>query len=731
MIDITDLVWLIPIGPLLASALIALGAHRSPRLSRGVALLGMGLSALLSQIVFWSRVRMPEAVGRRLLPWFTLGRDVINLGVYLDPTDAVMLVLVSSVCLLIFIYSIGDMRSASGVSRFFAYVSLLAGATLGAVVCDSLLTLFIFWEIMSLCSYLLSGLRGKRSAAVHASLTVFLFNKVGDVLLFLGLLLLAAHTDSLAYVDLFGGDTVYRLAVTPYLGTISVATVAVLLLFGGAIGRIIQLPLHLWLPDATERPTVTSALICAVTVVPSGAYLMIRAFPLLAASDAMPVLAAIGTLTAVFAAIVAVAQNDIRRVLAFAIVSQLGYIVAALGIGAYAAGLFHLVTQAFFSALLYMAAGSVIYGMGHGHRRTYGHAVPVDPSGEGFTPGDMWQMGGLAFRMPVTAISFLAGSLALSGFPLIASGFWSKAAILREAWASHPQVFWGLLSAAGLTAFYVARQAILVFLGKPRSRAAMYARESPLAVILPLAILAVLALVLGWIGIPRDFPVLGRWLPRPFDAFVSQSLPAGSAVESAVGQDAAISTAWFPLGLGVFVSLGGLCLGWLVYGSRPLSVASEQGDPLSKAMTRVRLGWLHRAIVNRFYLNEVAQRFVVVPTIWLAEFLGKIDQWGIDKLVDGVDVASHRIARSALLLDDGLLDGLVNFMTRLCRLLARLLRLLDEGGVDGLVRAITGAFGLLGRWARRIHNGQLADYLWNALMAILLLIAALVLLQYA
>ncbi len=250
-----------------------------------------------------------------------------------------------------------------------------------------------------------------------------------------------------------------------------------------------------------------------------------------------------------YASVVAIAQNDIKRVLAFSTISQLGYMVAAIGIGAYTASFFHLITHAFFKALLFLAAGSVIHGIEHGHHHTRGHAVPAQTPDPDFSPNDMQRMGGLAFRMPATALTFLAGGLALSGFPVLSAGFWSKDAILARAWDQNGFVFWGLLVAAGLTAFYTARLISLTFLGKPRSRAAVYARESTPVMTIPLGFLAIFAISIGWLGIPSEFPVLGRLLPDLFGPFVETSLARIGAEFSGtvLGQP----LAWQPMVLAV------------------------------------------------------------------------------------------------------------------------------------------------------------------------------------
>ena len=752
--SLSDLAWLIPAGPFLAFVLISLGGHRSRHLSKALALAGIVVAVVLSQVIFWSLVRVPETQAGSVIHWFSQGVDSVGLGIFVDPTDAVMLAMVSFVCLMIFVYSLGYMRGDPKVSRFFAYVSLFAGAMLGAMVCDNLLAFFVFWEIMGTCSYLLIGFWWEKQSVVKASLKAFLVTKIGDLFLLLGVVLLYAQVGSFSFADLFSAETVELLAGTPYLGQVSVATVAILLLFGGTIGKSAQLPLHTWLPDAMEGPTPVSALIHAATMVSAGVYLMIRAFPLLAVSQAMPVVATVGSATAIFAAVIALAQWDIKRVLAFSTISQLGYMVAALGIGAYEASLFHLITHAFFKSLLFLAAGSVIHGIEHGHRHTLGHAVPVHVAAMTYSPNDMWKMGGLAFRMPVTAISFLAGSLALSGFPLVTAGFWSKDEILVNAWTANRPVFWVLLLAAVLTGFYSARQISLTFLGKPRTRAATYARENRAVMVIPLAILALFAIGLGWVGIPEDFPLLGH-LPGWFGPFIEHSIE-GAPAESVGSQ--------LPLLFGLLASLGGLFGGWWVYGRKPITVTGAAGtpvgDPVQAGLARVKLGWLYQALANQFYINELYQRIVVRPAVQLAEVCSTIDSKAIDAtvmafargfgeqgrvgpvvdsidrnvfdgVVNGAGSLSRLTARFVHWLDAGLLDGLINFLSGFGRLTAGGVRLFDEGVVDGAVKATADGFGELGQRASRAQTGLLPDYLWNAFAMILLLVAALVLFRYA
>jgi NADH-quinone oxidoreductase subunit L len=782
-----DLAWLIPLAPFVAFLLIALGLHRRRTASQWAAIGGIIIALVLSLGVFWTMVREPTIHKATLTSWFSLGKGEMQIGVYIDPTDAVMIAMVSIVCLMIFVYSVGYMKEEARYSRFFAYISLFAGSMLGAMVCDNLLLFFVFWELMGTCSYLLIGFAWERKSAAQASLKAFLVTKTGDLFLLLGLVLLYAEVGSLAYTDLFAQPTLERLAETAYAGDLSIATVAVLLLFGGTIGKSAQFPLHVWLPDAMEGPTPASALIHAATMVSAGVYLMVRAFPLLAVSQAMPVVAIVGTVTALFAAVIALAQDDIKRVLAFSTISQLGYMVAALGLGAYAAAIFHLLTHAFFKALLFMAAGSVIHGVEHGHHYAGVDGAPGgiqsgvshhDPGHKNFNPNDMWKMGGLALRMPVTALTFLAGSLSLSGFPLITAGFWSKDEILVEAWGGNHLVFWGLALAAGLTAFYSARQLSLTFLGAPRSKAAVHAHENPSVMTLPLIVLALFALGLGWVGIPDAFPVLGELVPNYFTPFVESSVDLTLALEAGEGHIGA--EPWQPLVLGLVMGVGGLASGWWVYGRRAGAGRAQLADPVAVALSNLGLAWLYRAIENRAYLDEVYDRLVVKPAVWLSTLSYVIDHDAIDALVvstasgfaqvhgpsasDRIDrvvfdgpvraagFVSRWLAEITLFLDSELLDGVVKLVghftgwlsrntvffdlglidgtVKLAGLISRLfsgfVNLFDSGVIDGLVHGIADLFQGMGRWVRRAQNGMLPDYLWNAFVMILLLVAILV-----
>jgi len=382
-----------------------------------------------------------------------------------------------------------------------------------------------------------------------------------------------------------------------------------LLLFIGTIGKSAQWPLHVWLPDAMEGPTPVSAMIHAATMVSAGVYAVIRMFPLLTAdftghglTTAMSVVVFIGAFTALFSATIAVAQNDIKRVLAYSTISQLGFMIAAAGIGAYVAAAFHLIAHAFFKALLFLGSGSVIHGMEHGVLHTGDHKVD---------PQDMFNMGGLRRKMPITFWTFLIGGFALSGFPVVTAGFWSKDEILADAWAhGHTVVFITLAVAAFLTAFYTMRQITLTFLGEPRTKEAEHAQETPWTMTVPLMVLAFFAVTYGWVGIPEHFPVLGGLLPNWFHDFVGHTL-------AEVPETPEFS--WIPLLTSLVVALGGLFFGWMVY----RNVKSPTEDKLQIPVLK-----------NKWYFDEAYDFLFVKPAYWLAETF--VYKWMDLGVIDGI-----------------------------------------------------------------------------------------------
>lgn len=709
----TLLIWLLPLPPFIAFALIVLLTNKRNRLSHWVALAGAGLSWLASMVIFFRAVVSEDLAKHPLggqVNWLPTGETWLKIGVQIDPLSAVVLFFVAWTILMIFIYSIGyhNFGAKKGsddhpglpphgalvnhkghrehvmsiepmYARFFALISLFAFAMYLLVVSDNLLTLYIGWEIMGLCSYLLIGFWYAKPSARAAAIKAFLTTRVGDMFMLLGLAALYSITGTLNFQDILGNEAVLHelsASISPVFG-LSWSGLIGLLLFMGTVGKSAQFPLHVWLPDAMEGPTPVSAMIHAATMVSAGVYLSIRFFPLISAgwehgealNPTMIIMAVIGAFTALFAATIAVTQNDIKRVLAYSTISQLGYMIAALGIGAYVAAAFHLVTHAFFKALLFLGSGSVIHGMEHGVLHT----------GEHIDAQDMTQMGGLRKKMPATFITFLLGGLALAGFPVFTAGFWSKDEILSGAFnGGYLAVFVTLALAALLTAFYTGRQITMTFLGNPRTKAAEHAHETGKVMTIPLMILAFFAVCAGWVGIPKTFPVIGGILPNWFEEFVGSMLH----LEHTAGHSLV------PLLTSVVVSLGGLALGWLVYKDLKAGAA----DPLEKS-----LGGLHRFLKNKYYVDEIYQTILIRPARWLAETFTSL--W-MDKLV--LDGALHGIGRLGLWMGNVLRE---RFDTPII-----------NGAADGISVATRQA----GNQLRAVQTGRIQQYMTTALMIMLL-----------
>jgi NADH-quinone oxidoreductase subunit L len=646
----TTLIWLLPLPPLLAFLLIILFTNRNRGLSHGLALGAAGLSWLGSMVVCIRALEKPD-LGQQafesVINWLPTGATWFQIGVRVDPLSAVTLFFVSWTILMIFIYSIGyhnfgqpigdhdqkglpphgvtiqdelgHSRRVMSVepmySRFFAFIGLFACGMYLLVVSNNLLTMFVGWEIMGLCSYLLIGFWFARPAARNAAIKAFMTTRIGDVFMLLGIAYLYTATGSLSFSTIFRPDVLQALAAarTPVLG-LSAAGLIGLLLFIGTVGKSAQWPLHVWLPDAMEGPTPISAMIHAATMVSAGVYAAIRVFPLLSLDPrTMTIVASIGTFTAIFAATIAVAQNDIKKVLAYSTISQLGFMIAALGVHAYVAAAFHLVTHAFFKALLFLGSGSVIHGMEHGALHTGDHATD---------PQDMFNMGGLRKKMPFTFWTFLIGGLALAGFPVLTAGFWSKDEIFAEAFGGgHLVVFITLALAAFLTAFYTMRQITLTFLGKPRTEAAEHAHETNWTMTTPLVILAVFAVGLGWVGIPEHFPILGGLVPDWFHQFIGSTLAEVPA---------SVAFSWTPLLTSLCVSLGGLLIGWLVY----RRVETPEQDHLQIPVLK-----------NKWYFDELYHFLFVRPAYWFSETFSYLF---LDRTV--IDGFLHSVAHFSLFL---------------------------------------------------------------------------------
>ncbi len=763
--DMRLLPWFIPAGPLLAFFLIMLISNRArmlpatdheygghhpdydgmdvhvvTRWSRVLSVI-IGLAGVLAALFISLQVagagwsyghHFGEEVIASAVPWLDTGNTTFDMGVLVDPLTVIMLFMVPIAVLGIFIYSIGYMAHDPRQSRFFALISLFAGAMLTLVVADNLLLLFVGWEIMGLCSYLLIGFWFEKESASAAAVKAFTTTRVADVIMLLGIVYLYMETGTLSFREiLYNPAVLEQLATTPaiILGG-SAASLISLFLIAGTIGKSAQFPLHLWLPDAMEGPTPVSAMIHAAAMVTAGIYAIIRMFPLFVAgadphhglfNSPLLLMALVGAGTALFAATIALAQNDVKRVLAWSTISQLGFMMAALGIGAWVAAAFHLITHAFFKALLFMASGSVIHGMEHGEHHAHEHSGHDDHHDheaheEGhdapFDPQDMMNMGGLQQRMPVTFLTFLAGGFSLAGFPLLTAGFWSKDEILADAWQglTHgylPQVlvFILLALAAFLTAFYTMRQLGLTFRGEPRSEAARHAGLGQglvsVTMTLPLLGLAFFAIIAGYLGVPEDFPLFGALFSpeavggNRFHHFVIETLPHDSvtAFFSAVPdmQPSAPPFALVPVATSFLVALGGLYLGHRMYWRQPLRAGEP--DPLVKLLGAE----LHNTLRNKYYLDELYERIFVRPSHWISS-----------------EVVSEFI-------DRGLIDGMLHLIGRVFAWIGDLFKLLNTWLIDGVGDGIPEGIVAFGLRLRHVQTGRVQQYLlYIAIAAILI-----------
>ncbi len=558
--------------------------------------------------------------------WLPIGSTGLQFGYLLDPLSATLLFVVTIVGTLIQVYSVGYMHKDPRFSRFFAYVSLFMFAMLTLVISNNYLLFFMSWEIMGLCSYLLIGFWFEKPSAANAGLKAFLTTRVGDVGFFLGILTLFICVGTLNFTDL--ESAVHANHAAPLL------PVAALLIFCGTIGKSAQFPLHVWLPDAMEGPTPVSALIHAATMVAAGVYLVARSFALFAAfPQAQMVVAGIGTLTAFMAAFIALTATDIKKVLAYSTISQLGFMVSSLGLGGLSAGTFHLMTHAFFKALLFLGAGSVIHGTG---------------------TQDIREMGGLFGKMKSTAWTFLIASLAIAGVPPL-SGFWSKDEILATAFNSgHHFTFVILLLTAFMTAFYMFRLVFLTFFGELRNHK-IHAHESPKLMTIPLWILAVGSIV---VGLPGS-PFAGHW----FQGFI-----AGHGAHH--GAEHTIN--WFVMAASVAAGLGGIFLAFLMYLKNPSWAGS-----LAKTFRP-----LYQISINKFWFDEIYLVLIVRPFQALGGLLFKFDMSVIDGLVNATGLGTLKGSDIQNWIDKYIVDGTVNFVGAVTQFFSSIIRRIQTGFVQ-------------------------------------------------
>ena len=582
------LVWLIPLFPLVGALANALFGRRIGHAAHWIAVPALLLSFLTSCLVF-SRVLHGETYVGQLFPWITAGSFQTGVLVQVDQLTAVMLLVVTGVGFLIHVYSIGYMHEDPDVARFFTYLNLFVFSMLTLVMAGDFLLLYVGWEAVGLCSYLLIGFWYQKQSATDAGKKAFIVNRVGDFGFGLGVMLIWTTFGTLTYRDVFS-------KATDAVSTGTYLAIA-LLLFIGACGKSAQLPLFTWLPDAMEGPTPVSALIHAATMVTAGVYMVARCHKLFEMAPlSLEIVAWVGGLTALFAATIGVAQTDIKRVLAYSTISQLGYMFVGVGVGAYAAGIFHLVTHAFFKALLFLGAGSVIHGL-HGEQ-------------------DLRKMGGIAPRMLVTTITFLVGAVGLAGLPPFA-GFFSKDEILAATFhhEGHRLLWLILLAGVFLTALYTSRLVLLAFFGRPRmsKEQAHHIHESPAVMTIPLGVLAILTAAAGIIGVPSEHGTV-------FTRFLA---PVAPLAEGEHGGVAALALA----AVSVIAALAGVFVAWLVYGRGQVDV--EQ--------IGVARNPIHRLVLNKYYVDELYDALFVKPLyrlfLWCAQVF---DVKVIDGLVNGV-----------------------------------------------------------------------------------------------
>lgn len=558
-----------------------------------------------------------------------------ELGILVDSLTAIMLLVVTTVGSCVQIYSLGYMKDDPRFSRFYAYLSLFLFSMLGLVLANNFFMIFIFWELVGLTSYLLISFWFEKKSAADAGKKAFITTRIGDLGFIAGLLLIAAYFGTFNYQGVFAKAA---------SGTIppAILTTAAILVFCGAIGKSAQFPLHVWLPDAMEGPTPVSALIHAATMVAAGVYLVARSMNLFAASaDASMVVACIGLITSFMAATIGLVQNDIKRILAYSTVSQLGYMIMALGLygydtaqgghsSGYVAGTMHLMTHAFFKGLLFLGAGSVI------------HAVHTN---------DIQEMGGLSKKMRLTTWTFIIASLSIAGiFPL--SGFWSKDEIVATT-ASHPVFFVFTLLIAFMTAFYMFRLCFLTFTGEPRDHHRFeHAHESPNVMTYPLVFLAFLSIFAGWVGMP--------WLSHGYSSFVYHGEPEHAEPK------------YLLMLISTIVAVSGIGLAYLMYYKKSLSPES----------VAARFKPVYTLLYNKYYFDELYQAAIINPLLKLGDFLWVFDARVVDGAVNGAGWLTVLWSDAKMWFDKWIIDGAVNGSGWLVRRLGGALRLVQSGSMQ-------------------------------------------------
>jgi len=666
--------WIIPLLPALAFVITVAFGRRLPGKGAypaiAMMLLALALSAVLAGQWFLGSDH-PERYSASL-PWMPVANQYINMGFSVDALTVVMLLVVTIVASMVMIYSVGYMHGDPRYPRYYAYLSLFSFAMLALVVANNILLMFMSWELVGLTSYLLIGFWFEKPSAMRAAKKAFLVTRVGDVGFIAGLVLLYIHTGTM---DLYGSEGVFErlgdvqgiVQIGPWV--VSAIAMIGLLLFCGAIGKSAQFPLHVWLPDAMEGPTPVSALIHAATMVAAGVYLVARMYPVYLADSshvAINTVAYVGAFTALFAATIGCAQNDIKRVLAYSTVSQLGYMIMALGAFGFGAGVFHLMTHAFFKSQLFLGSGSVIHGTG---------------------TQDIREMGGLKKKMPVTYWTFLISTLALCGLPFTAGGF-SKEEILLVTFQTNRIVFFAATLGAFLTSFYMFRLVYKTFHGEPRNHE-VHAHESPKVMLVPLVILAALAIVSGYVGTP---------FANHFEHAMAGVV--GHHFESLMPH---VEGGFSPLifSVGTLVALAGIGLATLIWLVPVIKIEKLNVPPFRQ---------IAYIVENKYFIDEIYQATVIRILMLVAGLSYLFDKWVIDYcIVNGAGYLTQVAAGVYGWFDRTIVDGIVNLIGWVTKSVGDLLRQFQTGVSQHYIFLTTVAIVLMGIAVMALHY---SDELW-------------------
>jgi NADH-quinone oxidoreductase subunit L len=651
---IIDHLWLIAAVPFAASLIILSLSNARRKTAAALAVLGQVAVLAMSIIAFLPTLKIQGFRAVQNFIWFTFGEHALRLGFLLDPLAAAMLVMIALVGLCIFVFSVGYMADDKNFTRFFAYLSFFSSAMLGLVIANSLLLLFIFWELVGLASYLLIGFWIEKPSAAAAAKKAFITTRIGDMGFFLGMLWLYGRSGTLLFYD--GGNGCLESAGLAMLG--ASATFIALLIFCGAAGKSGQFPLHVWLPDAMEGPTPVSALIHAATMVAAGVFLVARAYPLFSlgaiagVTPSLTIVVWIGVTTALMAALIAIAQADIKRILAYSTISQLGLMMVSLGVGGVAAGIMHLLAHGFFKALLFLGSGSVIHGC-HGEQ-------------------DIRKMGGLRCLMPVTFMTYAIGMMALSGVPLFFSGGWTKEEILHATahWPKSTAPYYLMMAGVVLTALYMTRQMIYVFFGERRS-SSEHAHESPRVMTMPLIVLALCAIFFSIVLTPA-WPWLHGYLTHEAVRFEIARL-----IQPILFVSFVLVSAGVVVGVWMYRKAG------VSDRDRPAEI-----DPLQYAQPA-----LFRFLANKMWIDELYDRTVIAFSWTAARLSDWMDRYFWDGLVRGLGAIGQLFGIFTAGVDERGINAGVDETTAGARGLGRLMSGVHSGQIQTYLGAV--AIGML------------------------------------